>query len=93
MNAGTRIEQTPTGIKMGSAYAPTAYEIRTTDEYRALRPVMTQDGARLQAALLARQGRATGREILDGIIGTACIAGLVSLIYFGHDLASWLGVL
>lgn len=75
MNAGTRIEQTPTGIKIGSAYERPAYELRTRDEYRAFRPTVTQDGARLQAALIDQDSKR-----FDWEEALACVAFLAFMV-------------
>lgn len=79
MNAGTRIEQTPTGIKIGSAYQPGAYEVRTPDEYRAFRPAVTQDGARLQAALIHQDSKRFDWE--EALACVAFVAFMVALIF------------
>lgn len=80
MNAGTRLEQTPTGIKIGSAYQRSAYELRTPSEYRAFRPSPTKDGARLQEALLQPEDRVPLSEWLWSAFGLALLVGLLALI-------------
>lgn len=80
MDAGTRLTRTASGLMIGSAYQPIAFERRSADAYQAFRPDLTVDGLRLQEALLQPEDRVPLSEWLWSAFGLALLVGLLALI-------------